>query len=182
MLAFGTEERHVEMRVRLVVEMVVNSKLYLSPAFLSRGSSDDGQDILEKLKRYAEVYNVSHSAKTSFAQENFLTRNASKECGMWHLFAAANILHSKVISVFPDKGEGDMRSLAKRTILPKRDQSATSKFIMWTSHREDLTDEHWVPNHFVPLLPLHPSSDEPSVVVEEEDISDTLNTGFLFER
>ena len=102
---------------------------------------------------------------------------------MWHLFAVANILHSKVVSIFPDKGEEDMRSLAKRTILPQ-DQSATSaKFIMWTSHREDLTEEHWVPSHFVPLLPLHPSSDEPSVVVEEEDISDnTLNTGFLFER
>ena len=102
---------------------------------------------------------------------------------MWHLFAVANILHSKVVSIFPDKGEEDMRSLAKRTI-PPQDQSATSaKFIMWTSHREDLTEEHWVPSHFVPLLPLHPSSDEPSVVAEEEDISDnTLNTGFLFER
>lgn len=99
------------------------------------------------------------------------------------MFAVANILHSKVVSIFPDKGEEDMRSLAKRTILPQ-DQSATSaKFIMWTSHREGLTEEHWVPSHFVPLLPLHPSSDELSVVVAEEDISDdTRNTGFLFER
>ena len=37
--------------------------------------------------------------------------------------------------------------------------------------------------HFMPLLPLHASSDVPLVVVEMEDISDnTFNTDFLSER
>ena len=74
--------------------------------------------------------------------------------------------------------------LGKRTILPQRDQSAApAECIMWVTHEGDLTDRHWVLGRFVPLLPLHSSSDVPLVVVEMEDISDnTFNTGFLSER
>lgn len=182
MLVFGNQESHIELRVRLVIEMVIHFKLYLSPEFLSKGSCDDGHDILLKLKRYSEIHSVSQCASKALQEEILCIRKQSKECGMWHLFAAANILGSAVTSVFPDKGGNDMRHLTKRTILPTGDQLNTATFVMWTSHRDDLMDEHWVPNHFVPLLPLHPRSDEPSVVVEEDMSDTTLNTGFLFER
>ena len=36
---------------------------------------------------------------------------------------------------------------------------------MWTSSRDDMTLENWVPNHFVPLLPLN---DIPDIVIVDE--------------
>ena len=143
------------MRVRLVMKMATHFHLYLSHEFFSKMSCPASEDPL--LQRFSEEYSDRQSAAKALQGKIFVIRKPSKECGMWHLFTTANILHSKVMIIFPDKGEEDMRSLAKRTIVPQRDQSATStKFIMWTTHREDLTDEHWVPSHFVPLLPLHP--------------------------
>ena len=146
-------------------------------------SKGDGHYILEKLQRYCEEYNHQFAAY-ALQGKIFSFIWSAKECGMRHLFASANILRSKVISIFPDKGKKDTQFLGKRTILPQRDQSAApAKCIVWATHKGGLTDRHWVLGRFVPLLPLHSSNDVPLVVVEMEDISDnTFNTGFLSER
>ena len=97
---------------------------------------------------------------------------------MWGVYAAANILKVPVISVQPDKGESHKRLLAKRTIWPTQDHADTPCYIMWTSHRDDMTHQWWSANHFVPLLQLHPT-EEPAVVDNTIVTEDTLNTAFI---
>ena len=52
---------------------------------------------------------------------------------------------------------------------------------MWTSHREDQTDDQWSPTDFVPLEPLHAGSGGPGIVEETDegvDDADVLNMAF----
>lgn len=82
MLAFGSEERHIEMRVCLVVEMSMHFHLYLNHNFLSKGTSDAGQDSLEKLQLYSEEYSDHQSAVKALQKLIYGVGKPSKECGM----------------------------------------------------------------------------------------------------
>ena len=67
--------------------------------------------------------------------------------------------------MFPDKGPAELQHLTKRTVRPENQVGGGPQVhVMWTSHREDQLDAYWAPTHFVPLLPLHPKSDDPLVV------------------
>ena len=101
------------------------------------------------------------------------------ECSMRHLFAMANTLSLPLQSIFPDKGPAELQHLTKRILLPEK-QVGPQVHIMWTSHREDHSDEYWAPTHFVPLLPFHPNSKHPPVAEsDEEDDVDLANTAFI---
>ena len=185
LLAYGHEGCHVEMRGRITMEMALNTDQYLSPDFLSQGSSDDGNMLLASLQRFAETpFHSLQSAKSTLEEELFRARELGKYCGMWHMYAAASVLGTPIHSIFPNKGPSEIRHLTKRTILPKELQYGTSPghTIMWTSHVEGQSDEYWSPNHFVPLLPLHPPNSEgPSIVREsDEEVEDmdVFNTAF----
>lgn len=41
-----------------------------------------------------------------------------------------------------------------RTIFPREEQRSNKAFIMWISTRTDMVHVHWVPNHFIPVLPI----------------------------
>lgn len=157
------------MRVRIVVELTINIARYVSPVYLASGSSANGARLLEYLMLtplqvlQAEIVNVC---------------KPSTDFNMWGVYAAANILKVPVTSVHPDKGEAYKRMIAKRTIRPTQDHADTPCYIMWTSHRADMTDEWWSANHFVPLLPLHPT-EEPAVVDNTTDTKEMLNTAFI---
>jgi hypothetical protein len=45
---------------------------------------------------------------------------------------------------------------------------------MWSSMRSDMVEKHWVPNHFLPILPV---DNDCSGVVEIENGHDDLNLG-----
>ena len=176
LLSFGHAEEHEEMRVRIVCELSLNAARYIDPVYLAKGSSDCGLTLLEILMRYAEVpYNVSNSALQVLQGETFITRKPSEDCGMWAIYAASNVLHTPLTSVFPDKGEADKQMLSKRTVFPFLPSESQPRHIMWTSFCTGQRDEYWSPNHFVPLLPLHPPED----VSVEEEVNDTLNEAFF---
>ena len=176
LLAFRDQEKHVEMRVRIIVESVLNFKKYTSPAYLARGSSDNGDELLRAMIMYTST--PFHSATEAFKSELLLIKAPSRECGMWQMFVAANILHARVTSIFPDKGTVDVRNLCKRTVLPEVELSEPC-FIMWTSHRVDMVDDYWLGTHFVPLVPLGESV---MVMVEGDDCEDEFNSAFCEEN
>lgn len=92
MLCFGTQEFHPEMRVRLVVEMVVNSQRYLCPEYLAQGTADDGVLLLQLLKLYSETYNERFSDARCLQEDVFRVRQQGKDCGMWHVYGACNVM------------------------------------------------------------------------------------------
>ena len=115
-----------------------------------------------------------HSATVASKSELLLIKAPVRECGMWQMFVAANILHARVTSVFPDKGTVDVRNVCKRTVLPEIELSEPC-FVMWTSQRVDMVDDYWLGTHFMPLTPL---GENVMVVVEGDDSEDKFNSAF----
>ncbi|WAR31464.1 hypothetical protein MAR_034006 [Mya arenaria] len=52
------------------------------------------------------------------------------------------------------KGNENIRNDLNRLIWPRLEPKSNPIYILWTNTRDDITTEHWVPNHFVPLLPF----------------------------
>lgn len=84
--------------------------------------------------------------------------------GIGQLFAIASVLNSRVISVYPQLGSPIVRKDLNRLIMPRNINHEDTIKIMWYSTRQDLTMQHWIPNHFVPLLPLLGDIDQIDIV------------------
>ena len=150
-----------------------------SPSYLAHGSSTSGAKLLEYLMLDVDIPFSQGLTPLEVLQAEIIgVCKPSADFNMWGVYAAANILKVPVTSVHPDKGEAHKRLLAKRTIWPTQDHTDTPCYIMWTSHRDDMTHQWWSANHFVPLLQLHPT-EEPAVVDNTTVTEDTLNTAFI---
>ncbi|KAK7484163.1 hypothetical protein BaRGS_00024533, partial [Batillaria attramentaria] len=167
-LCFGTEEHHLEMRVRLVVEMALKLHLYTDPGYIAKGTAENGDHLLGLLKKYAvsETYTASHDSMLALKNEIFVARKPGQDCSMWHVYGACNVVQAPLVSVYPDLGVDEMRQLCKRTILPSGQSQGPEKAIMWTASCPNQRPEYWAPHHFVPLLRIHPES-VPTVVLED---------------
>ena len=64
--------------------------------------------------------------------------------GMWQLFALASDLKRCIFSVYPNKGNPNVRRDLNRLIIPRENTDVLKPpcFIMWSSVREDMTFEH----------------------------------------
>lgn len=74
--------------------------------------------------------------------------------GIWQLFALSSILKRPIVSVYPQLGNPSVRMDLNRTIFPREEQRSNKAFIMCISTRTDMVHVHWVPNHFIPVLPI----------------------------
>ena len=63
--------------------------------------------------------------------------------------ALANVVGCSIISHHPEKGP-----MINRHILTRQQSNSLPIDIMWTSCREGMHDEYWVPNHVVALLKM----------------------------
>ncbi|GFS08364.1 hypothetical protein ElyMa_006593400 [Elysia marginata] len=87
--------------------------------------------------------------------------------GLWQMAAAASVVQRPVVSVHPNKGWSTFRSLNNPTLMPQQQQAPDPFFIMWTTTRGDeMVDDNWCANHFVPLLPLVSNKVKPVEVVQ----------------
>ena len=146
-LVFGSEEHHIEMRCRIVYELCFYKYHYTSDAQM-------GLDFLSLYRMLSPQ--MSHSIVSTFEQETLSVARLSEFMGNWQVHACASILHSPVFSIHPDRGQKDVREKITRVLQPRIPYSGptTLHCIFWTSERDDMTEEYWVPNHFVPLLPF----------------------------
>ncbi|XP_060601387.1 SH3 domain-containing protein 21-like [Ruditapes philippinarum] len=92
--------------------------------------------------------------------ENIFEEETVKICkrgsymGIWQLFALSSVLKKKFTSLYPIIGQSSVKQVLNRSILPRQgDHNEPSVTVMWTSTRTDMVPQHWIPNHFVPLLP-----------------------------
>lgn len=152
-LAFGDESKHLEMRVRTVVELACNKSHYLNvpnieeriraiERYIQRKSSREGRDKCsgELNKSVLEV---------EFEEEVRDTCKYSAWASDWHLQVLPTVFRRPVKIIFPE----GIRGLDEffNDIRP-RDRCAVLEplVIMWTS--TEPSDEK-VLNHFVPLVP-----------------------------
>lgn len=157
-----SEMRVAELRVRLVVEGLVNKDFYLDHYSLGIGLKEYSSSSTVP-EMYATFSGVEEGLDTSdvalvYYNTMFKYRRKYSEAGMWQFHQLANILGAPVISIYPlypanvSGGElmKNMRKLYHRVIYqddPGR--SAAVIAIMWCKS----TEEVYSVNHFVTVVP-----------------------------
>ena len=152
-LAFHTQECHIEMRVHLVYEAVLNASLYLSNHHLGRGATVVyNHGVLGTMAIYSPGYTANSDIHDCYKKEVMLIAHEGSYCGLWQLAQAANVLHHPIVSVFPEING----RYVKHDDFNRKFACANNAYnqrgylyIMWTSMQ---VSENNIPNHFVPLL------------------------------
>ena len=160
--AVGHQDCPYEMRLRIVLELILNQEKYM----LSRISIYLGENMTDhaaaRLPNHYTMYSAQyeHISRISTAEVIKTYQNEvmdmtkpSSYMGIWQIFALSSVLGASIISVYPDKGNAAVRQHLNRPILPHEKTLNDLFHVMWTSTRYDeMRSEHFVPNHFVPLL------------------------------
>ncbi|MCG8046239.1 MAG: hypothetical protein N0E48_11390, partial [Candidatus Thiodiazotropha endolucinida] len=166
--AYCNKHQVDEMRVRIILEQVKHEKHYLNDNFLQTGKYGRSMDPKRSTKKQYAMYSESfipgrrltnESIKSIYRKEVLsITRNMSF-MGIWQIHALSSILKIPIYSAYPDLGNSNVRKDLHKVVKPIQETNSDPVFILWTSNREDMTVEHWVPNHFVPLLKLRDTPD-----------------------
>lgn len=99
--------------------------------------------------------------------------------GIWQIHAMSSILKVPICSIYPKMGNHNVRLDLNRIFVPREFVPGTDEtpvYILWTSNRHrDMTHEHWVPNHFVVVVPIDhntcPSNDVINVEADDPELT-----------
>lgn len=155
---YATEDNHVEIRMRLLIEGVTNRDIYLSNEYLAIGARQfhSRADLPLVFAAYSGQYVPDYSAdrrdeivQEVYQNEMLALKNLGVYMGMWQIAQTTNILNRPVTSVFPERGSAAFRNDFNRTMYPWREEfrALPSLMIMWTP-----MTKNGVINHFVPLI------------------------------
>lgn len=158
LLAYGSEAYHLEIRLRVALELILHKECYLDSEYLSRGLSGGQKMTPEQIAHVSESYLGQHLTPSVVAQifskEINQTLKQGEYMGIWQLFALSSVLGKPIFSVYPHRGNINQRQEMHRLILPREGTVRDPVFVMWSSCREEMPMEYWIPNHFVVLLPM----------------------------
>ena len=98
----GTESLHVEMRVRIVHELIAHRALYLEDAFLSRGlATEETRNVALRYAQYSPWY-VQGATLTDSDIDQLYKKEVADVirpgafCGMWQLHDVASIIGTRI--------------------------------------------------------------------------------------
>ena len=159
-LAHGNAEKHLEMRLRIAVELILHKESYLDEAYLSQGLPND-----QKLPpaRVGVISGSFSSVDVDTSDVNALYLKEIHEVlkpgvfmGGWQLFALASVLKCAIFSAYPKRGNPDYRRDLHRFIMPRNLDNTVwrTPVILWSSNRQDMVEEHWIANHVSLVLPF----------------------------
>ena len=155
-VATGSEDSHLELRVRLVQELLLHDSCYLDDDFLAQGKMAGTSQIAAA---YAQ-FSPSFVPGTKLGREDIrkLYENEVQDvirpntfCGMWQIHALSSVLSTPIRSLFP--GLGPHKADLCRDIIPRVQKTGTAVHILWTSTINCNLQTWWDPNHFVPAFP-----------------------------
>jgi hypothetical protein len=133
----GNESIATELRVRTAIEMVDNENLHAHRARSNR------------FELYCATYEDSIVA----------CAKPSGDSNMFTISALASVLHRPIISLYPRINHihnpyTDTFNMTLNPIGMKRDLQLIHEpiYIMWTRSGGGDIDQHWRPNHFVPVV------------------------------
>ena len=151
-LLYGSECRHVECRVRCLVELVMNTSRYLRQDTYTTMSSNrtDMQYVLET--SVSDEARVSDDMTTSLQNEILLSVKDGHYSSLIHFYASVNALSRPVVTIFPSTQHVTINREIHNQIIRPLSQSSLQNdppmFIMWT-HTSNTSLVNWSPNHFV---------------------------------
>ena len=138
-------------------------------------------DLRKSLAMYSEVFVPGirlddQLIKRIYQQEIMSIAKPQNYMGMWQMYGLASVLKMNIFLCYPQPGNPNIREDLHRLIKPRMARSlpiaTSSAIIMWSSTRSDMVEKHWVPNHFLPILPV---DNDCSGVEEIENGHDGLN-------
>ena len=149
------EDRHKEIRVRIVYEAIQNMDKYLDNQYVSLGAQNlyGKATLVKQFAIYTEEFcpNTPLDVLDLYKKEVMEIHKLGGYCGIWQIFQTANILHVPIQSVYPF-GCSDLntRKDMNRTVYCYNDNNnnANEIKIMWTPTQ--IRKQR--PCHFVPLL------------------------------
>lgn len=181
-LCYGTEERHLEMRARIIKELVENEDKYLSDFHMSQGTTCTSNSctqhgIVKQFALFSEQFSGEKltplAIRRIYRAEVLSLCQSGSYMGIWQVAAISNVLQTKVFSVYPKYGGQTVRKDLHRTFQPFDEKSRNDPvYILWTNTRGiNIPEREWRPNHFVPLLHTYDQNDSSSDI----DLSDSSN-------
>ena len=155
-LVFGTQDRHIEIRVWLVYKAVINKELYLDNNYLCRGANHEYHQgtLAEQFAQYSDNW----TPPANLNVDNIYEKEVLDICkintfmGIWQMFQTANLVGHPIKPVYPENTKRNIRLDINRYIWCF-DNTLNHKEIlnlMWTPMQVANT----FPCHFVPLLKL----------------------------
>lgn len=157
LLLFGTEEHHVEIRIRMIIEQTLFKSYYLSNKGLRKQVGE--QNIAKTYAMFSDELKQGDklSPKTVeriYESEVFSVIGNGTYCGIWQLHALTTVLKCNVQSIYPDYAGGIVKKHFHREIVPRMGKSENTVHIMWTNTSgKRLKEVLWKPNHFVVCVP-----------------------------
>ena len=140
-LVYGTTERDVEMRCRLIVDSVLNMDNYLSHEYLMRGAVHKHKkctNIATYYCLYSKVTNLGKKSETKegikqiYIKELLRTRKSEEYCGIWQFHSGANVLNAPLYMAFPEKDtRDDFRTDFNRVFLPSNTTKHKMLGLLW---------------------------------------------------
>ena len=155
--AYGSEEHHLDIRLRIGLELINHRDLYLDEQYLSRGLAEgtmNAATIAQYSKSYIARRLTVGEIRDCYQADLSEVLTPGAFMGLWALFALSSVLGMPIQSIYPKKGSSMVRDHIHRLIMPRRQLYDKTQFIMWTSTRNDMAKGHWQPNHFSLVLPL----------------------------
>ena len=154
----GTEDMHVELRVRTFMELCLKKDLYFDDTYLKTltGLDNCKEWLLDSSFDTSSVSKGVDKVKRQqlgFEAGVISTIKPSKYSNMWHIFALSNVTGCSITSVYPEvRGSLVNRQYMNVTIVPEKVRQSGVAYLMWT-HMNNTNLHGWSPNHFVPLMP-----------------------------
>ncbi len=161
LIFFGNEDSHIEMRVRTIKELAVNSQYYTSGDFVDQleYSAND---------TFKYIMNVSLNLSGEFTIEDYKSEICSNAklgtfASFLHLLATANWTGRPLLSIYPKvSNPGLNRRTMNQLIYPLGnlycpEESKDVLMIMWT-RTVQMSTQGWSPNHFVPVIQEPPDT------------------------
>lgn len=163
----------MEIRCRIILELVAHSELYISLPYLRKGTDLPAhENLLNNYAMFSEQYTPGESLTSNvirriFKSEILSITGKNSYMGIWQLFGLSSVLQCKLFLVYPNLGPDICDNTLHRLILSRQDKEINHiASIMWSSTRQDMEAMNWRPNHFVTLIP----ATKEVVYVTEEDI------------
>ena len=113
--AVGNQDSHVEIRVRIAIEMALHEEDYMSPSFLAQGLDNGDQNICSLYIQF--IRDSSDTEIDTYRKETMATAKSGLYSSMFHIHALANVIHLTVESIYPDGYT--MGKFLNRRIVPR---------------------------------------------------------------
>ena len=164
--AFGNVEHHIEIRVRIAVELAIHSELYLDDQFLASGVNANYTPRTISYAMFSKLYCPGatlpqESVRKIFESEIMNIVKPGKYMGIWQMHGLASVLGANIQSVYP--GLGSVERDLHRLIVPREIRYENKLYIFWTHTANKTRSTWWEPNHFVPLISAVPQTIRPVI-------------------